>query len=411
MEINKVNFKDMAKESLDKPYKIYYTDEGGGHLLPCHCGKIVKKPLMIWENAMMLLAMENYYEATGDGETKEKILGTWRYLLTCFTDEQLAANFGDAPNLAIDDTGWDAMVYFMIYRLSGDRYALDLTKRCILGAYEHWNDGDLELEGLWYNDKKQYKGDQWKSSYVVSLIVTALELCIMTRGTDDYSEELWEKTLRVYKWVENNCRRDRIITFQHGLWENDMSYTLNCKDGLYFIDYNKDRVGHTERFGPDGGTRPWDIKRFGSVSALFANMGMAAVNMILYKDSGEGKYKKKAFETLASIRRVYNDGGAYLNDRDANVEATMIRYFVRDLLACDEVCEQDRRMLYTTAFNIYESEKNIGIFPALWHKVFTDRNDPEFPKFDTETIMILSTNVGMITGAAYLESLGYGYGK
>lgn len=401
------NYQKLAQEALKIVYQQYWTDEDGGHLLPCHCGKIVEKPLMVWENGMLMLAMESYYEATGDAETKRRLTGTWEYLKTCFTDEQLAANFGGEPNLAIDDTGWDAMVYYMMYRLNGDRYALDLCKRCILGAYEYWADGDLEVDGLWYNDQKQYKGDHWKSSYVVSLIVTAIEVCRGTKGTDDYSEDLWDKTLRVYRWVEKHFRRDHMMIFEHGLWAGDMSYVLNCKDSLYFIDYNKDRVGHNERFGPDGGTRPYDIHRFGSVSALFANMGMAAVNAILYQETGEERYKKKALETAASIGTVYNDNGAYLNDRDANVEATMLRYYVKYVLTLPEIKPFQRNQLFTTAENIFYSQKNIGIFPAAWYKVFESADDPELPHFDMDTIMIAATNVNMITGAAYLQSLGY----
>ena len=78
-------YRNMAKKALDDMYRRFWTEDGGGHILPAHCGIIVDKPLMIWEVTMLLIAMENYYDATGDEDTKRRILGTCDYLKEVFT--------------------------------------------------------------------------------------------------------------------------------------------------------------------------------------------------------------------------------------------------------------------------------------------------------------------------------------
>ena len=70
----------MAKKALEDIYERFWTEEDGGHILPTHCGQVVEKPLMIWEVTMLLIAMETYYDATGDEDTARRITGTWKYL-------------------------------------------------------------------------------------------------------------------------------------------------------------------------------------------------------------------------------------------------------------------------------------------------------------------------------------------
>ena len=86
-------YREMAKKALDDLYERFWTDADGGHILPTHCGLVVEKPLMIWEVTMLLIAMETYYDATGDEETARRIVGTWNYLKSVFTREQMVDNF------------------------------------------------------------------------------------------------------------------------------------------------------------------------------------------------------------------------------------------------------------------------------------------------------------------------------
>lgn len=403
-----LKYRQMAKRALEDLYKRFWTDADGGHILPTHCGRVVEKPLMIWEVTMLLIAMETYYDATGDKETANRIVGTWNYLKSVFTRQQMVDNFGSEPNLAVDDVGWDIMCYLMAYRFTGDPDALDMVKTTLLGAYDHYKDETLE-NGLWYNDWAQYN-DHWKSSYIVSLLISALEHCRITKGTELFSQTLQDQTLVLCDWVERTFRRDRIYTVENGKADGS-SYTVDITDGLYWIDYNKDRENREERNGPSGGLRPGDIRELGSVSAIFANMGLAAVNVMRYEQFGDENCLKKAVETAAALERYYNNHGAYLNDRDGNTNATMLRYYIHKILATGRAADAQRDMLFRTAENVYATGQNRnGRYLPWWGRVIGPEDmvpqlDPR--GLDVEGIMCNATSVTMICGAALLESLGY----
>lgn len=408
MEYMTTKYREMAKKALDDLYERFWTDADGGHILPTHCGLVVEKPLMIWEVTMLLIAMETYYDATGDEETARRIVGTWNYLKSVFTREQMVDNFGKEPNLALDDVGWDIMCYLMAYRFTGDPDALDMVKTTLLGAYDHYKDETLE-EGLWYNDWAQYN-DHWKSSYIVSLLISALEYCRITKGTDRFSRELQDQTLLLCDWVERTFRRDRVYTVENGKADGS-PYTVDVLDNLYWIDYNKDRENRDERNGPSGGLRPGDIRELGSVSAIFANMGLAAVNVRRYEMFGDETCLKKAVQTADALEKYYNNHGAYLNDRDGNTNATMLRYYIHSLLATDRTTDKQRDMLFRTAENVYATGQNRkGRYLPWWGRVIGPEDtvpqlDPR--GLDVEGIMCNATSVTMICGAALLESLGF----
>lgn len=405
----KKTYREKASDALEKMYARYWTEEEGGHILPTHCGRIVEKPIMIWEIAMLLIAMELYYEATHDQKTADRIASTWSYLKTCFTPEQMCGNFGHAPNLALDDAGWDIMTYFMAYRFTGDQKCLNLTRDAILGAYEHWKDGTLG-NGCWYNDWKQYN-DRWKSTYIVSLLITALEHCRITEGTKAFSQALLDQTLMLYDWVERDFRRDKHVRIPNGLQNGD-ALEIDVEDHLYWVDYNKDRENCTERNGPSGGSDPHRIQELGSVSAIFVNMGMAAVNMMLYRRFGWKECKEKALRTRASIERVYDNCGVYLNDRDPNTNATMLRYYILYLLGTEYGTAHERDLLFRTADHLYQTGENTGgLYYPWWGKVY--KKDEKIPFHqkgsanNVDGLMINATGVTMICGAALLERLGF----
>lgn len=402
----KLSYREMAWDALDDMYSRFWTPKDGGHIKGVHCGIIVEKPLMVWEITMLLIAMETYYDATGDTQTLQRILGTRDYLLRTFSFEQLTANFGNEPNLALDDTGWDAMAYLMFYRLTGDPKMAQMVKRTLLGAYEHYRDGSLE-NGLWYNDWAQYN-DHWKSSYIVSLLITAWEYSKMTRGTSLYSQELLDQTMTLYQWTEKYFRRDKKYVIPHGL-ANGGDLAVNVTDNLYWVDYNQDRENRPERNGPSGGVTPNRIGEFGSVCGIFIAMGMSALNMELYHSTGDESYLKKALETSDAIARINNVNGAYMNDRDIHTNATMARYYVHALLGTSYASDSQRDILFRTADNIYAGGKNCnGIYYPWWGKVCTPENvsHPNLGYF-ASNMMVSATSVTMICAAALLESKGY----
>lgn len=401
-------YRQMAKKALDDLYHRFWTNADGGHILPTHCGRIVEKPKMIWEVTMLLIAMETYYDATRDNETATRIIGTWNYLKSVFTREQMVGQFGKEPNLALDDVGWDIMCYLIAYRFTSDPDALEMVKATLLGAYDHYKDETLE-NGLWYNDWEQYR-DHWKSSYIVSLLISGLEYCRITKGTDRFSQELQDQTLILCDWTERTFRRDRVYTVENGTSDGS-PYTVDAVDNLYWTDFNKDRENQDERNGPSGGLRPGDIHELGSVSAIFANMGLAAVNVKRYEMFGDEICLKRAIQTADAMEKHYNNHGAYLNDRDGNTNATMLRYYIHTLLATDRASDSQRDMLFRTADHVYETGQNRrGIYLPWWGRVIGP--DEALPpmnarSLDIEGLMCNATSVTMICGAALLESLGF----
>ncbi len=403
-----VTFRRMAQEALRDLYARFWTDDDGGHILPTHCGRIVERPRMIWETTMLLIAMETYYDATADRETAERIVQTWRYLKTMFSRTQMTSEFGKEPNLAVDDVGWNVMCYLIAYRFTRDPDALDMVKDTLLGAYAHYRDETPE-NGLWYNDWAQYH-DHWKSSYIVSLLVSALEHCRITQGTAQFCPALLEQTLALCDWVEHTFRRDRVYTVENGKRDGS-PYTVSVIDHLYWIDYNKNRENRDERNGPSGGLRPHDIHELGSVSALFANMGMAAVNVLRYEMFGDEECLKKAVQTADALERIYDHNGAYLNDRDGNTDATMLRYYIHTILATGRATDTQRDMLFRTAENIYFNGKHHGgrYLPWWGVRIAPDAVLPQLnpAALDIEGIMCNATSVTMICGAALLERFGF----
>jgi len=394
-----LNYATLAAQALDRLYSNFWDAENN-RLYPTHAGKVVDAYMsMTWEHCMAFLAMENYYYATKDEATKQKLEGEWQYIKNNFSRERLVGHQGEAPNLAMDDAGWTAMLCIAAYRITGDRYALECAHDVIVNSYDYFKDGELS-NGMWYCDKKLYGGDQWKSIYCVSFLVSALDYLELTEDTVDYDEQLWEDTMDLYNWVEENLCRNRVVTFEGGL-SNGQDYTIRVVDNLYWCDYNWGRSGRDEAYGPDGGTRPNDIKATGSVSSLFGNTGMAAVHAILYRMTGDMEYLNKCYAVMMGIEKKYiNDEGGIISDRDPWTNAALMYYFVKEALTVPEVSPRLLSMVRKTAYLISEfgyTEDNY--YHSLWSEYAGSTGD-------YTCLMQNATTVAMVTAAAYAESLG-----
>ena len=388
----------MSAELLSRMMARYWTGSAQqGHFVPIHGGEISENLSMIWETAMLMLAMEQHYLATGDEETKERIAAEWAYLREQFSEEQMTAGCGAPPNLAADDTAWSAMLYVSVYRTLGDETALEYARRVILSAYDYFQDGST-AEGLWYCDEKQYGGDRWKSVYAAGFLLAALEYCGATRGTDRYSPELYARTMDLYRWIEDNLRRSGPRTYEHGD-RNGNTYMVRADDGLYWCDFNWDRSGRDERFGPDGGRRPDQIGYLNSVSFLFGNMAMAAVNARLWRGTGEEESLRRVRQTVESITRVYRTAdGVYLNDRDPATDSAALTDYIRFALTLPGLGEDAGRLLADTAEVIYARCVGEGAcFAQDWSRE---------PKDFTTNFMRCANTLAMVSGAAYAASLG-----
>ena len=386
----------LAKKAQEDMFKNFWEGEPDtGHMVrEDHGYKTNGRQTMIWAHAMMLFGMETMYDLTESPELKNRIIAQWNFTKDNFTEEYLVRP-GKDPNIAIDDAGWDAMAYMVWYRATGDEYPLRAAGKLIRNSYEYWKDGDV-ANGLWYPQTPPSQGGdattRFKSLYSAAMILAALEYCEVTGD-----EEIYNDTMKVYEWIEEHLLRDGK--------EEYPGFTMDCDDNLYFCDYNEDREGRSEKTGPDGGTRPLDIKEAGSVSFLGGNMAMGVIHARLYKKTGEEKYLTRALETVRAISDgPYNVEGVLLNDRDAWTNGAFMGVWVKDVLTLPGVEQKDKDLIYNTARSIAQNSRTEeGYYGASWDKPVGTSKWDEGSK--PEQIMTSATTTNVLMAAALLEGI------
>ena len=346
----------------------------------------------IWDHAMMLFAMDTLYTLNGDEEIKTRIAADWNFIKRNFSLGRLTGMFGNAPNIAVDDTGWNALALMMFYRYTGDEYALRAAGQLMHGAYDYYKDGDTK-NGLWYPQVPPSQGGdattRFKSLYAVALMLATFDYCELVQD-----EALWQDMMNVYNWTETNLKRTG---------QNYGEGFPKCDDKLYYCDFNVDRVGRTETYGPDGGKRPNDIGEAGSVGHLGCNMAMAALNAKLYKKTGDEVYLTRATETMHAITDgLYNNNGIYLNDRDAWTSGTFTKVWVEEVLTLPGARSEDKERMFNTARSISEKARTAdGYYSGSW----TGSGKWERIGSVPQQIMTTGSSVNFIMGAALLESI------
>ena len=348
---------------------------------------------MIWEHATMVFAMDTYYSLTKDPAARDRIVAEWQFIKANFTRAELITP-GRAPNIAIDDSGWDAMALMVFYKYSGDRYALEAAGDLIRNAYDYWKDGEVG-NGLWYPQNPPSQGNtdtsiRFKSIAMVGLMTASFDYAEAT-GAQDVFDDMMD----AYGWIEEHLLRDGEKKYP--------DFTVNCHDHLYFCDYNEGRTGRGESTGPDGGRRTNDIREAGSVSALFGNMAMGALHARLYRRTGERRYLDRALETVRAIGDgVYNQQGVLLNDRDAWANGAFFKTWVEDVLVLPGVQQKDKDLVYNTARSIYNRARTEqGYYSGSWSGSSRWEEVGSVP----EQIMTSGTSVNVIMAAALLESM------
>lgn len=312
---------------------------------------------LMWEYVMMLLAMETYYYATNDDSVLEYI----RTQMDTYykkVDQKWLLSVGEGNNPAHDDATCTAMGFMLAYRLLGDEKALDYCHTMIKKSYDYWQDGTT-ANGLWYCYPEDNNGhQQFKSIFCVGLILTELEYYKVTKGTDREDEELHERSLELYSWVEANLRRDGERT-----WNGQV---FNYCDNLYFTDFADDKVT---------GVRYPNMYRNTSIiiptqswTSLYGNMAMSVINARLYRMTGDQVYLNKAISTANALTTTdFNNNGAFLNDRDAWANTTFLGFFIREVLPLDGVDHELGRMLMKTAVDIMKNTHyEGGFYGADW---------------------------------------------
>ena len=394
---------ELAKEAQQDMYKNFW-DEENNRMHKENQGYVANENIrqqMIWAHATMAFEMYSLYQATGDEDIKNRLAAQWEFTKEDFTYERLTSNFSNAPNIAVDDTGWDAMAYMLYYHVTGDEYALNAAKDVITNGYEYYKDGDT-TNALWYPQNPPSQGGgaekRFKSMAMTGILNAALDYTITTGD-----KSLLPDTLNIYKWIEENMLRNGKKTYPNGQVDGS-PLVVDVDDNLYWMDFNVDREGQSEVNGPAGGLRPNAIGEAGSVSALFANMGMGVAHARLYKITGEKKYLDRAIETVRALNdsEYYNNKGVYVNDRDAWANAAFAGPWVSEVLTLEGVTEADKQRMYDTALSIaLNCRTEDGYWKAEWSGGNAWSNGETVP----EQIMTSGTTVGMLTAAAWLEKI------
>ena len=313
---------------------------------------------LVWTFTMPFLAMETYYYATGD----ESVLDYLSMQLDTYytkVDQEWLLGFGAGKNnIANDDATCTAMFFMLAYRLLGDEKALDYCHAVLTGSYDYWEDGTTE-NGIWYchpQDKEMH--DNIKSLYAAGLILTELEYYEATKGTEREDQELHERSMAFYEWIEKNMRRDGERTWKGKTW--------NYNDNLYFVDFIDDKVTGAQY--PKDYQNAKMIIQTRSWTGLYVNMSMSVINARLYKMTGDKKYLDKSVSTAnALVTTDYNRNGAFLNDRDAWANSAYLGFFVREVMPLEGVDSELGRMLLQTTVDIMKNTHyEGGFYGADW---------------------------------------------
>ena len=325
----------IAKVGVSDLIKNYWVVRGdGGEILPTWTGILLDtmpdKRGGIWERGMMLFALDNYVQSTGDSEARKIIESESRRFMRLYAPKELEAA-GTLLHTAADDCGWHAALYLVFYRYSGQTWMRDRAANLLDNAYAKWLD-DTWGGGLWYRDE-QDASKKIKSLYAASIVLDSLEVWKLTGD-----RRFRDRALGVYEWMESHLLRP---------------------DGVYFCDYNA--------AGPMGKDNPANITEAGSVSFLGGNMAMAVIHARLYRMTRETKYLERAVHTAQGILDTEVRDGLYLNDRDAWTNAAFMGQFVREVLTLPGVSLRHKDVLYRTTDSIHTNDRTPeGYYGGCW---------------------------------------------
>ena len=313
---------------------------------------------LVWQFTMAFLAMETYYYATGDESVLDYLSAQMETYYTRVDQNWLLQLGAGGNNPANDDATCTTMLFMLAYKLLGDEKALDYCHTMLTKSYDYWQD-ETTRNGIWYcypQDKELH--DNFKSIFAAGLILTELDYYEATKGTEREDEELHQRSLDFYLWIEENLRRDGERTW--------MGKTWNYDDNLYYADFIDDKVM--------GAQYPKEYKSANMIiqtrswTSLYGNMCMSVINARLYEMTGDKTYLEKAVSTAnALVTTDFNRNGAFLNDRDAWANSAYLGFFVREVLPLEGVDPELGRMLMKTAADILKNTHyEGGYYGADW---------------------------------------------
>jgi len=368
---------------------------------------------MPWEAASMMTCVYTCWLMNGRPGMADDVVSwhsfnrQWEFMVNRL-GAKMTANAGlGVPSPAIDDSGWNAMYYMMIYNVTGNEDALTAAYDMVVNAVEAFKAAPVGAEddtqgrsganGLWYPLRPPSLGfiradnnlndNRWKSLYAVGVISAALEFLILKSGSDpgwrDTYGLLWEDVFGAYEWIEANMLRataDTVDaagpagsaptlpkTFADGR-QSGGDYTMaeSMADNLYWTDYNENRTGAggywnelpSEKHGPSGGSRgALHIQEGSSFSFMGGAMGMAVCHARVYKLTGDERYLNRAVRTAWALTdsRYHTWNGVLVNDRDAWANGFFAGVYAGEVLTLPGVREKDVDVVIKTGVSAYEN--------------------------------------------------------
>ena len=378
-------------------------DSETGHFLHTNGGIPREEPGFLWEHAMAIFAMDSLFSATSDEEIRQRIIREWCHLRECYPNRNIYVEAGKEFNWAQDDAGWNALLYMLAYRYTGDPFCLGIAKDLIRNTFDYWaDDGDLN-NGLLYDHERW---DVTKRNVMTHAASTTLAAFDYWKATGDNS--LLEDAVTVYEWVERNMLRNGEYWY---ILHDGTRHTGYCNDKLYWFSYNKERETFNVYTGPEDGPDPNKILEGDSAIFLGGTMGMGVLHVRMYEYTKDEKYLRRAVETLHAVtdNPYLVQNGVLVDAGDGWTNAAFMQQWVNEILTLDGARPEDVRLLKNTAISIYNNARTSrGFYSAAWSGPAEDDADTPWGRrgWTHDKLMTCATSIHMIIAAGCAECKG-----
>ncbi len=399
-----MTLKEMAYAAYRDLLENWWTgDEKTGHFIHTDGGIPREEPGFLWEHAMAIFGMDSLYQITGDKEIRDRIIAEWNHMRACYPDRKIYVEAGKEINWAQDDAGWNAMLYMLAYRYTGDPFCLGIAKDLIRDTYDYWADGGDLKNGLLYDHQRW---DPTMRNVMTHAASTTLAAFDYWKATGD--DSLMADAVTVYEWVEENMLRKGEYWY---ILHDGTRHTGYCDDLLYWFSYNKERETFNVYTGPEEGPNPNKILEADSAIFLGGTMGMGVLHVRMYQYTGDETYLRRAVETLHAVtdNSYLVQNGVLVDAGDGWTNAAFMQQWVSEVLTLEGARCKDVELLKNTAESIYRNARTPkGLYSAAWSG--PAENDADTPwgrrGWTHDKLMTCATCVHMIIGAYCAECKG-----
>jgi len=308
---------------------FWMGDTKTGKIKPTNCGlthKLGDPRGSIWETSMLVLAIYDMWRITEDPMYYEYLTAEAKFFRNDFTVEELihaGANF----HWAFDDCIWNAQMYLLYYRVTGDWWFVDCAIGLMDWAHRRWY--SEEMHGICYNNDRDR----------VTLFDAAAAVVWMRIWEITKEQKYYDLALQTYENTHVNQSKGR-------------------SDGLYYTEIYKNC---------DTGCGPADfIQLAQSSSYLTGNMCMAALSAKFYRITGKQEYLDRVYNINNGLSKHYNADGILLNDRDAWTNGTHAALYVSEMKTVSG-SEEILNLLKNTAVSIVTNARTVdGYYGGRW---------------------------------------------